>query len=443
MTATAQRVPPHNLDAERSLLGAMLISTVAVGVAAAALSADDFYKPAHGHIYEAVVALYATGEPVDAITVADQLERTGLLAAIGGANTLNDVIGATGSTSNVERYADIIADLAKQRSLIGIASEIAELGYEPSTDVANVIDQAEQMVYRLTDSSTTTNARPAGEVAHEWVTGLQEAWEAGGHTRGVPTGFVELDTLLLGLQPGQLVVAAGRPGMGKTAFGSDVARNVASLGHPVLLVSLEMGNDEVMNRMVAADGRVPLQRIRDTKLIPDHWTRISEAVGRITQMPLEIFDDSHANLVTIRSQARRVASRYGRLGLIVVDYVQLVDPIGKHHNREGEVAEVARGLKKLARELGVPVLALAQLNRGLEQRADKRPMLSDLRESGEIENAADVVAFLYRDDYYRPDSPDRGMAEVIVAKQRSGPTGTARLAWVSYFTTFKNMARTD
>jgi replicative DNA helicase len=439
--ATTTRVPPHNNEAERALLGAMLLKSSAFTAAAAAVQAGDFYHPAHGHIYDAITTLYTQGTPIDVVTVADRLDRAGLLDAIGGAGTLTDILGEVASIGNAEHYADIVADLARQRALIGIAAEIHELGLAPTNDVPAAVDQAEQLIYRLADTHKTNTATPVRESLIEWLDNLSAVYTTGGRARGTETGFDDFDDLVLGLHPGQLVVVAGRPGMGKTAFGADVARHAATAGHPTLLVSLEMGSEEVTNRLISGAAHVPLAHIRSANISDVDWYRIGHTVGTFTDIPLEILDDSQATILSIRGEARRVASRYGRIGLIVVDYLQLVDSASRHNNREGEVAEVARGLKKLARELRVPVLALAQLNRGLEMRADKRPLLSDLRESGEIENAADVVAFLYRDDYYNRDSPDRGIAEIIVAKQRNGPTGTVRLAWLAHYTSFSNMAR--
>lgn len=439
--AQATRVPPHNLEAEANLLGAMLLARQAVDEAAATnLAADDFYAPAHGHIYDALVDLAAKGQPVDAVTAADHLERRGLLESVGGRVAIAELAAGATTIGNAHRYADIVTDLARQRRLIAIGGEITESGYQPTTDVDELVDRAEQLLFDLTDNHRAVHTYPAADAIHGWLDRLTALY-TDGRPAGTLTGFIDLDAIILGLQPGQLVVAAGRPGMGKTSLGTDIARNAAHDGHPVLLVSIEMSHDEVTSRIVSAGAKVPLEAIRSGKISDRDWDRIHHATGELGGLPLDIHDEANVTIAGIRAAARRTASRYGRIDLIVVDYVQLMRSTGRHQNREAEVAEVARGLKLLARDLHVPVLALAQLNRGLENRADKRPMLSDLRESGEIENAADVVLMLYRDDYYNPESKDRGTAELIVAKQRNGPVGTSRLAWLNQYATFANMAR--
>lgn len=437
----ATREQPNDQAAEQAVLGAMLLHPDAIATATNTLTPASFYRPNHAAIYQAITSLYAKGEPADPITVANHLRQTQQLDAIGGPATLTDLIGAAPSLTSTDHYARIVEDHYLARQLIGIGSEIVELGRQPEGDIATTIDRAEQLMFGLSDNEQrTSQALNLGDTLTDWLDRAYNAY-TDGRPPGVATPFPDLDAIILGLQPGQLIVAAGRPGMGKTSFGLDLATHAAREGHPTMIVSLEMSLEELQNRVIAATASVALEHLRTLNIVERDWPRINMAFAELRDIPLEIVDDARANLINIRSQARRVASRYGRLGLIVVDYVQLVEALGRHSNREGEVAEIARGLKKLARELHVPVVALAQLNRSLEGRADKRPMLSDLRESGEIENAADVVMFLYRDEYYRPDSPDRGVAEVIVAKQRNGPTRSCRLAWLEQYTRFASMAR--
>ena len=434
------RVPPHNVEAERALLGAMLINRNAIDAAIGVLAPEAFYKPSHAAIYAAIVAITNQGHPADAVTVADHLQRAGL-DEIGGAATLTDIIAQAGTTTNAATYVDLLIDHWQLRRLISVGNEVVELGYAPADDVAHTVDQAEQLIYGMTDSHRPTDAEPIADSLPRWLHNMEQLAAGNGPAAGIPTGFHELDELLGGLRGGQLVIVAGRPGMGKTSLGLDFTSNIASTHHPVLVISLEMSTDELESRLIAAQAGVSLQALRVGKLSPAAQDKVTHMAGQIASWPIDIYDNARASLTAIRSQARRSVRRYGHLSAIVVDYIQLGEAVGRHQNREGEVAEIARGLKKLAREMDVPVIALAQLSRSVEGRADKRPMLSDLRESGEIENAADTILFLYRDDYYNPTSQDRGTAEIIVAKQRNGPTGMARVAWLGKFTRFANMAR--
>lgn len=435
------RVPPYNLQAEESLLGAMLLSKDAVAAAAELVTADDFYKPAHGHVYDAISTLTARGEPVDPVTVADELRRADLLEAAGGPAGLLSLQANTPATSNAARYAAIVEEHALLRRLIAVAGEISELGYSLPEDVTKAVDLAESMVYDLSQHRITDSTVEVADLLEPTLNRIEALHGRGDAITGTPTGYTDLDNLLGGLQPESLVVIGARPAMGKTAFALGMAAHAAMAAEkPVLFFSLEMGRLELSQRMLCSEARVDSSRIRSGRLDENDWSKITAAVGRLGEAKIWLDDNPNVSIMEIRGKARRLASRIGDLGLIVVDYIQLMTGRTSAENRQVEVAEISRGLKILARELQCPVVALAQLNRGLEQRADKRPMLSDLRESGALEQDADVVMFIYRDEIYNVDSPDQGIAEILVAKHRAGPTGVTKLAFLSHYTRFANMA---
>jgi replicative DNA helicase len=436
------RVPPHNLDAERSLLGAMLLSREAIGPAVEKLETDDFYRPGHQHIYDAVCALYAAGEPADPVTVAEAIERAGLLEQIGGLAYLLELQSTTPATSNSARYATIIEERALLRRLIGVAGDIAELGYSVPDDVAKALDEAESAMFALADRRVTDTTRPLRDLLTAGLDHLEDLYDRGESITGVPSGLVDLDEQLSGIQPSSLVIVGARPAMGKSALALGIAAHVAIRAHrPVLYFSLEMGHLELTQRLLSAEAEVRSERLRNGKLSDDDWTRIHRTVGRLAEAQLFIDDNPHLTVMEIRAKARRLKSRIGDLGLVVIDYLQLMSGRAAAENRQVEVAEISRGLKILARELETPVMALSQLSRNLESRSDKRPMLSDLRESGSLEQDADVVLFIYRDEIYHPDSTDQGLAELLIAKHRNGPTGSLRVAFRSSFTKFDNLAR--
>lgn len=434
------RVMPFDLGAEESLLGACLLNRDAIGEAVERVRPQDFYKPAHGHIFEAVVTLWGAGEPVDPVTVADSLRRAGLLDAAGGPAALVGLQAAVPATSNAPRYARIVADQALLRRLIGVGGEITEIGYSAPLDVREAVDRAESVMFGVAEREA------AGDVfgAREWLERIldhtEALYESERRITGVTTGFADLDEQLSGLQRGALYVLGGRPSMGKTALAIAIAMAAATDGAPALFQSLEMSHLEVAMRILAMAARVDLARLRTGRLGAPDWPKISHAVGLWAERSLFIDDNPRLTTLELRAKARRMLSREG-LGLIVVDYVQLMVGADRAENRQVEVSKISRDLKVLARELNVPVLALSQLSREVERRADKRPMLADLRESGSLEQDADVVLFVYRDEVYDTTSADRGTAEVIVAKHRNGPTGRCRLAFLEHYALFANMAR--
>ncbi len=436
------RVPPHNADAEASLIGAMLLSRDAIGPAVELLDGGQFYLPAHGYIFDAIASLYAAGEPADPVTVAEELSRSGLLDQVGGPQRLLELQMATPATSNAGRYARIVEDHALLRRLIGVAGEITEIGYSRPDDVVKAVDEAEAMMYQVAERRVIDSTKSIRDLLDANLDRLEELYERGEAITGLPTGYIDFDELLSGLQPSSLVVVGARPAMGKTAFALGMASHAAMQAQrPVLFFSLEMGHLELTQRMLCSDAGVDSQRLRTGRLSEDDWPKITRSVGRLAEAPIWIDDNPNLTVMEIRAKARRLKSRLGDLGLIVVDYLQLMTGRGGAESRQVEVSEMSRGLKILARELETPIVALSQLSRGLESRTDKRPMLADLRESGSIEQDADVVAFIYRDEVYNTESDQAGVAEVIVAKHRNGPTGSVRLAFLSHYTRFANMAR--
>jgi len=438
----AMRVPPHNLDAEESVLGAMLLKSQAVADAVQTLKADDFYKPAHGHIFEAISSLYAGGEAIDPVTVAEELKRAGLLDAIGGPAVLLTVQSRTPAVSNAAHYAKIVEENALLRRLITTAGEIAELGYHPPEEVSATIDRAESLVFEIGQHRFSDSLAPLRDLLDASLDRLEALYDSKQAITGTPSGYNELDELLSGLQPNALIVVGARPAMGKTAFGLGAAANAAMKSNkPVIYFSLEMGHLELTQRLLSSEGRVDATHLRNGSMTDSDWQKITKAMGKLADAPLWIDDNPNTTVMEIRAKARRLKSRVGDIGLIVVDYLQLMSGRSNAESRQVEISEISRGLKILARELQTPVMALSQLSRALELRADKRPMLADLRESGAIEQDADVVMFLYRDEVYNADTADKGMAEVIVAKHRNGPTGVCRLAFLDYCTLFGNMAK--
>jgi len=443
-TGRASRVPPHNLEAEESLLGAMLLSRDAIADAVEHAHTEHFYRPAHAHVFDAISTLYAAGDPADPVTVANELDRLGVLDSIGGLDGLLSLQVNTPATSNAAKYARIVAERYTLRKLIETAGEIAEIGYSRPEDVSRAVDEAENMMFQVAQGRVADTMGEIRDLLDATLDRLEHLYELGEGITGTATGFIDLDDLLSGLQPNAFVVVGARPAMGKTAFGLNIAAHAAVREQkPTLVFSLEMGHLELTQRMLCSESNVDAKNMRDGKLTEDDWTRISNGIGRMAEAPLWIDDNPNLTIMEIRAKARRLKSRVGDLGLIVVDYLQLMTGRAGAENRQVEVAEISRGLKILARELECPVVGLSQLSRNLEMRQDKRPMLADLRESGSIEQDADVVIFLYRDEVYNPGTDSEGMAEIIVAKHRNGPTGTIQLGFVPRFTSFRNLTRRE
>jgi replicative DNA helicase len=439
------RVPPHNLEAEESVLGAMLLSSDAAAAAMEIVTADDFYKPAHGHVFNAVLALFERGEPVDAVTVADELRRSGLLEAVGDPAILVSLQTNTPSIANVSHYARIVEEHALLRRLVGVAGEIAEIGFSVPEDVGAAVDEAETLVFNVAQRRTTESIADLKDLLEPTLERIEELAQRRQTVTGTATGYLDLDQILAGLQPSSLTIVGARPAMGKTAFALGMVAHVGiNLRRPALLFSLEMGHLELTQRVLSSEARINAQHVRTgQQLSQSDWGKLGAAITRLSDARIFIDDNPNLTVMDIRARARRLRQKEGDLGLVVVDYLQLMTGRGKYENRQVEVAEISRGLKILARELEAPVVALSQLSRNLEARQDKRPMLSDLRESGSLEQDADVVLFIYREEQYDPDVPieRRGDAEIIVAKHRNGPTGSAHLLFQSQYARFDNAGR--
>jgi replicative DNA helicase len=442
VTAHAAHVPPQNLEAEESVLGAMLLSPNAIGAVTEILDASDFYRESHGTIYRASLALWAKGEPVDAITLANELDERGELERIGGNSKVAELAALVPATSNVEHYARIVKEMATLRGLVRVGTEIARLGQERAGETADLVDRAEQLVFDLAQQRVTGDFDHIEALLKESFERIMHLYEAGADITGVPTGFKEIDMLTSGLQAGNLVILAARPSMGKSALALCMAANLGVRQEtPVALFTLEMSKSEVTQRLMCSEAKVESQRLRSGRLAQDDWPRLTAACDKLTKAPIYVDDTGSITMMELRSKARRLKSREPGLGLIIVDYIQLMSTGASVENRVQEVSQISRQLKVLARDLDVPILALSQLSRAVEQRHDKRPILSDLRESGSIEQDADLVAFVYRDEYYNgEESESQGLAEVILAKHRNGPTGTVKLSFLKRYAKFADLA---
>lgn len=442
---STNRVPPHNIEAEASLLGAMLLSRDAVGIAfERGVKSEEFYKPAHQHIYDAIRSLNTAGEPVDPVTVSDELRRNNLLDGIGGIDALLTLQNSTPAITSADRYAKIVRETASLRRLISAASEIAEIAYNGPEDVGRAIDESESKIFDVSGSNLGDSSQLLGPLVTNEMEQLEIRASNKDLITGLATGLDDLDKILLGLQPGTLNILGARPAMGKSALALGLAVHVArTSGKPVLFYSLEMGMAELVQRVLASEAGVDSKVLRMGRPSPNDWSKIGAAVGRL-EVPLIIDDSPGTSVGAIRAKARRTVSREGDIALIVIDYLQLMGGDGKPENRQLEVSEISRKLKLLAREFNIPILALSQLSRNLESRSDKRPTLSDLRESGALEQDADVVMFLYRDEVYNPDNKtELGKAELSVSKHRAGPLGKVLLSWQAAFTRFDNFASGD
>jgi replicative DNA helicase len=435
-------VPPQNLEAEESVLGAMLLSPVAVGTVSEILDASDFYRESHAKMYRAALSLWSKGEPVDAITLVNELDERAELDAAGGQARVAELAALVPAASNVEHYARIVKEMATLRGLIRAGQEIVRLGQEREGEVSDLVDRAEQIVFELGQQRATSDFSHIEVLLKESFERITHLYEAGAEITGVPSGYRELDLMTSGFQPGNLIILAARPSMGKSGLGLCIAANLGVRHQtPVALFTLEMSKSEVTQRMMCSEAKVESQRLRTGRLAPDDWPRLTAACDRLMEAPIYVDDAGAISIMELRSKARRLKSREPALGLIVVDYLQLMASDRNVESRVQEVSQISRALKVLARELDVPIVAMSQLSRAVEQRHDKRPILSDLRDSGSIEQDADLVFFIYRDEYYLGEESDQqGIAEVILAKHRNGPTGTVKLSWLRRYAKFADLA---
>ncbi|MGH2659840.1 MAG: replicative DNA helicase [Actinomycetota bacterium] len=432
------RIPPQNLEAEESVLGAMMLSAEAIADVVEEVRPEDFYKPANGKIFDTLRAVYARGDPVDAITAVEELRRRDLLEDVGGHLYIHELVEQVPTPAAAGNYARIVAQHALMRRLIQAAADIMAMGYSAPEDPERVADQAEQRIYEVARHDEKDQVASLRQLVDQAMTDLEHIQNRESAFAGLPTGFRDVDELLSGLQPGNLVMLAARPGVGKSSLATNVARNVSVESRvPVAMFSLEMSRWEIGMRLLCAEAGVAWDRIRGRRVGADDWSRIVQAAEVLHDAPLSIVDSGNVTIVDIRAKARRLSARKQGLGLIIVDYLQLMSHYRRVDNRQQEIAEISRSLKLLAKELAIPVLAVSQLNRDPERRQDKRPQLSDLRESGSLEQDADVVMFIHRDD----SSPEsKGLAELIVAKHRNGPTDSLRLTFLPHLTQFRNFA---
>ncbi len=439
--AGARLTPPQDVAAEQSVLGGMLLSKDAIADVVEVLRGTDFYRPAHELVFEAVLDLYGRGEPADAVTVSAELTKRGELGRIGGPAYLHTLLSSVPTAANAGYYARIVHERAVLRRLVQAGTKIVQLGYATDGgDVDELVNAAQAEVYAVTEKRQSEDYHAIGDVIEATIDEIEASSARGDGMVGVPTGFADLDRLTNGLHGGQMIVIAARPATGKSTLGLDFARS-AAIHHnmPAVIFSLEMSRTEITMRMLSAEARIPLQNMRKGTMREEDWTRLARTMGEINSAPLFIDDSPNMTLMEIRAKCRRLKQRHG-LKLVVVDYLQLMTSGKKVESRQQEVSEFSRALKLLAKELEVPVIAISQLNRGPEQRTDKKPMVSDLRESGSIEQDADMVILLHREDMYEKESPRAGEADLIVAKHRNGPTDTITVAFQGHYSRFVDMA---
>jgi len=436
---TLRKVPPQSLDAEESVLGGVLFDTHALDRVVEMLSVEDFYRESHRKIFRAMLALSEKSEPIDLITLSDILKARGELQDIGGATYLAELVDKVPSAANIGHYARIVREKAVLRSLINVCNEISSRCYSGEEDIEPFLDEAERLIFDVSEKRVRPSFFKMGDLIMDTIKTVEQLFERKELVTGVPTGFLDLDRMTAGLQPSDLVIVASRPSMGKTALVLNIAQYMALHANTaVAIFSLEMSKEQLVLRMLCSEARVDIAKVRTGYLGERDFPRLAMAAGRLAEAPIYIDDTPAQNVLELRAKSRRL-KREANIGLIIIDYLQLMRGLTAQENRTQELSEISRSLKSLAKELNIPVIALSQLNRQVEQRADRRPMMADIRESGAIEQDADVIMFIYRDEVYKPDSQDEGVAEVIIGKQRNGPTGTVRLTFRREYTRFDNL----
>lgn len=435
------KVPPHNLEAEQAILGALMLDPQKGSIVFEILRPEDFYRDNHKNMYLVIRDIFERGDPVDLVTVAESLRKAGRLENIGGIGTISQIAASVPSAANVEHYAQIVVEKSLLRQLIKMSGYIEEKGYNAGEEAYNLLEEAEKLIIEISHRQTKEGFVTIRSILLKTFDKIEYLYSNKGNLTGVPSYFKELDRITAGWQASDLIIIAGRPSMGKTALVLNMAQNAAvKSGIPIALFSLEMSKEQLVQRILCSEAMVDQQRVRTGELLDSDWPKLTQAVGPLSEAPIFIDDTVGISLAELRSKARRLKMEHG-LGLIIIDYLQLMAVGKRTESRQQEVAQISRGLKGVARELAVPVIALSQLNRGVEQRQDKRPIMSDLLESGSIEADADVISFIYRDEYYHPDSEKKGIAEIIIAKHRNGPVGTVELGYLKEFTKFVNLEK--
>lgn len=435
------RNPPQNISAEQAALGSMLLQEDAILHGVDILKPEDFYKKSHQTIFKCILELFEKSRGVDLVTLTEELNRINLLEDIGGVTYLTNLINSVPTAANIEYYIKIIEEKSILRNLINSATKIISMGYEEKEDAKVLLDKAEHLVFEISQRNIRQSFVPIKELITDSYEKIEDLYHRDEFITGVSSGFDEFDEITTGFQPSELIVIAGRPAMGKTAFCMSVAQYASiSKNTPVAIFSLEMSKSQLVQRMLCSEARIDAQNLRKGRLTEKDWAPLSNAAGRLASAPIFIDDTAGITCLEIKAKARRLKAQHN-LGLVIIDYLQLISSSGRIENRQQEISEISRSLKGLARELNVPVIAVSQLSRAVEQRIERRPRLSDLRESGAIEQDADLVVFIYREEYYKPKTEKKGIAEVIISKQRNGPTGKVELTFIKEYAKFENLAR--
>jgi len=440
-----EKIPPQNLDAEMAVLGSMLLDEEAISVAVETLSCEHFYKSSHKIIFEAITGLYNSNKAVDLITLTDDLKRKGMLEETGGATFLTALVNAVPTAANISHYATIVREKGTLRNLINNSTKIISRCYETEGNVSEAVDFAEKLIFDISDRRSQSTYQHLKEIIKTSIEKIDMLYQKKTHVTGIPTGFVDFDLRTAGLQPSDLIIIAGRPSMGKSALALNMAEYAAIVGKaPVAMFSLEMSKEQLVQRMLCSHARVDAHKVRTGYLAVSDWPKLTAAAGKLSESPIYIDDTPAISVMELRAKARRLKMHHD-IGLIILDYLQLMRGSGfvNMDSRQQEISEISRSLKALARELNVPVVAISQLSRAVESRTDHRPQLSDLRESGAIEQDADVVVLILREEYYNPTPDNQGKAEIIIAKQRNGPVGSMELAFIKEYTKFENIARPE
>ena len=437
------KLPPQNLEAEMAVLGSMLIDEEAIGVAVEFLDRDSFYNTSHQKVFEAVIDLYNANKAVDLITLTDELKRRRILDELGGVSFLTALVNTVPTAANISHYVSIVKEKSILRTLINNATRIITMGYESEGKIDEVVDEAEKLIFEISERKTTSGYFHLKEIIKNSIETIDKLYQKKTHVTGVETGFVDFDRKTAGLHASDFIVIAGRPSMGKSAFALGIAEYAGVVSKiPTVIFSLEMSKEQLVQRMLCAHAKVDAQKVRTGYLAASDWPRLTAAAGKLSEAPIFIDDTPGISVMELRAKARRLKSQQN-IQLIILDYLQLMRGSPGSESRQQEISEISRSLKALARELNVPLVAISQLSRAVESRVDHRPQLSDLRESGAIEQDADVVALILREEYYNPDTSDKGIAEVNIAKQRNGPVGVIKFTFIKEYTRFENMARLE
>ena len=438
-----EKIPPQNLEAEMAVLGSMLIDEDAISVAIESLDRDSFYNDTHKRIFEAVLDLYNANKAVDLITLTDTLKRNGVLDEVGGVSFLTALVNSVPTAANISHYTNIVKEKSTLRNLINSATRIVSLCYESEDNVSEVVDNAERLVFEVSDSRPQSSYLHLKEIIKDSIEKIDRLYQKKAHVTGIPTGFIDFDRITSGLQASDLIVIAGRPSMGKSALAIGIAEYAGVMEKiPVAIFSLEMSKEQLVQRMLCAHARVDAHKVRTGYLTPSDWPHLTAAAGKLSEAPIFIDDAPSISVMELRAKARRLKAHHD-IQLIILDYLQLMRGDARVENRQQEISDISRSLKALARELRVPIVAISQLSRAVEARSDHRPQLSDLRESGAIEQDADVVVLILREEYYNPHPENQGIAEIIIAKQRNGPVCSMKLAFIKEYTRFENIARME